>query len=97
MTEAGKEIVDIFKKNGKHTIAGNREYWEELYYIDGKIIYAGGETLGNTEDFREEITEEEALKKLKNYIKNKALVFDRDMALETDEQFLAYWTENRYV
>lgn len=94
MSPAGQEIIAMFKKRGKFTVAGNREYWEEIYHIDGKIICAGGETHGNTEDYRDEITEEAALGKLKSYFKYRAMVFDRENLLETDEEVLTYWKEH---
>ena len=96
MTEAGRGILSIFKRNRKHTIAGNREYWEELYYQEGKIIHAGGQTFGNTEDFREVISEDEAIEKIKAYFSSKAWVFEK-MELVTDEEVLEYWKKNPYI
>ena len=97
MTEAGKEIIMMFKKKGKFTTAGNREYWEELYFEQGKIICAGGGTNGGYEEYRDEISEEQALNKLKTYFKYKALVFDRDKRVESDEEVLNYWKDNPYA
>jgi hypothetical protein len=96
MTAAGKEIIQLFKNKGKFTLAGNREYWEEIYHIDGRIICAGGQTHGNTEDYREEISEEDALRKIKSYFYYRAKVFDRSSGLKSDEEVLAYWKKNSF-
>ncbi|MCH2235973.1 MAG: hypothetical protein MK078_17160 [Crocinitomicaceae bacterium] len=96
MTEAGKEIIALFKKKGKFTLAGNRENWEEIYHIDGKIICAGGESHGNIEKYRDEISEDDALRKIKSYFSSRARVFNRDSNIETDLDVLNYWKDHPY-
>lgn len=91
MTEAGKEIVKRFKEMKKFTLAGNREYWTEIYYKDGKIEIAGGDTMANSEEYRLDITETEALEKIKTYFYYHSLKFNKKIELVTDEQVLEYW------
>lgn len=96
MTQAGKEIIENFKKKGKFTLAGNREYWEEIYFEEGKIICAGGETHGNNEQYRDEISEEQALHKIKHYFYYHSRVFEKEASVKTDEEVLEYWKRWSY-
>ena len=65
MTEAEKEIIKRLKEKGKFTLQANREFYELLKYENGKFINIEGETFGNTETGRKEISETQALKKIR--------------------------------
>jgi len=90
MTDAGKEIIEIFKTNKKFTLAGNKEFYEVLTFENGKIINSNGETYGNIETGRAEISETKALKKIKQYFKQHSQTWE-NKSISTDIEILEYW------
>lgn len=96
MTEAGKEIIKILKERTRFTLERNKEFWSELSYKDGQIIYVGGSTNGGYDEFRNQISEEEALDKMMHYFSMKARKFG-EPEIKTDEEALVYWQNNSYI
>ena len=90
MLSAGEEILEKFKQQGKFNLSDNKEYWEELYYKKGKIMNAGGDSFSDTEEFRMEISEDDALDKIRRYFINHADI-NEDLELDSDEEVLDYW------
>jgi len=90
MTEAGKKIIEIFKSKGRFTLLGNKEFWEVLISTGGKIIDSEGETFGNIETSRKEISEAKALKKIKEYFTRHSNTWEKE-SVKTDIDVLEYW------
>ena len=90
MTIAGKEIIGIFKLKQKFTLIGNREFWEILTYENGKIINTNGETLGNKETVKVEVSAAKALKKIKEYFKKHSQTWE-NKSISKDTEILEYW------
>jgi hypothetical protein len=69
------KILDLIKAKGKLILAGNREYFEVIEYVGGNFINYGGDTVANTEEYREIIPDEKALDKICYYYRGKAKIF----------------------
>ena len=92
MATAGEEIIEMFKNKGKFALTSNREYWEELHFKKGKYYHVGGESLGGSEEFRVEITEDDVLDQIMRFLINHADTVE-EIDLETEEEVLDYWME----
>ena len=90
MTEAGKKIIELLKSKESFSLQGNREFWEILKYESGKFICVEGETFGNQETGRTEISDIQALKKIKKYFQSHSEIWE-NKSISTDEEILEYW------
>ncbi len=90
MTDAGKAIIEIFKTKKKFTLVGNKEIYEILTFENGKIIDTNGETYGNDETGRSEISATKALKKIKEYFTKHSRIWE-NKSISTDTEILEYW------
>ena len=90
MTEAGKEIIEILKNKTEFTLSGNREFYEVLRCENGIIIDIYGETFGNIETQRTEISEAKALIKIKQYFRQHSKTYE-NKSISTDAEILEYW------
>ena len=95
MTNSGKEIIEIFKTRKKFSLQGNKEFWDILTYENGQILNIDGETFGNIETSRTEISETKALKKIKEYFKKHSQTWENKL-ISTDTEILEYWKRWKY-
>lgn len=68
-------LINYLKKHQEKTIAGNKEYYEILYYRDGQFYNTGGSTYPLEEEFNNEISEEAVTDKLISYYLDKCDTF----------------------
>lgn len=95
MTNSGKEIIEIFKIRKKFSLQGNKEFWEILIYENGRIINIDGETYGDIETGRTEISATKALKKIKEYFIKHSRTWENKL-ISTDTEILKYWKRWEY-
>jgi hypothetical protein len=86
-------FVDFLKVYKQKTIAGNKEYYEILEYIDDKIINHGGSTFPYEQEFSDEISEESANDKLRSYFIDKCDTFSLEVP-EDSQQWKKFLEEN---
>ena len=90
MTEAGKKIIELLKKKKTFILIGNKEFYELLKYEEKKFINIYGETFGNIETKRTEISETKVLKIIKQYFKQHSKTWE-NKNISTDHEILTYW------
>ena len=95
MTDAGKEIIEIFKTKKSFTLAGNKEFYVILEYEEGSFFLIEGETFGNRETGRTKISETKAKIKIKEYFKQHSLSRE-NKSISTDDEILEYWKQWKY-
>ena len=83
MTDTEKAILKTFKTIRRLTVEGNREYWSELYVSGGKFYLRGGNTFPHSTDYNNEISKEEAVRTIKEYLLRQA-----GKTKMSDEEFL---------
>ena len=86
MTKSEKELLALFKSVGQLTLEGNREYWTEMYYSDGKFCIKGGNTFPYTTDYRKNLTKQETLEKIREYLWREAGNWEL-----SDEELVELW------
>jgi 2',3'-cyclic-nucleotide 2'-phosphodiesterase (5'-nucleotidase family) len=96
MIDIKKNILDKIKKRGTLTLAGNKEYYEVLEFNNGNFISYGGDTISNIEEYRNLITDDQALEKICNYYRDKAKTFGNKSLSELTDVY-NYMIENSFI
>lgn len=78
-------FIEKLKEKKYKAIAGNKEYFEELYWKEEGILNRGGDTMLNEVEFENYISEESAAQKLKSYYIDKCHTFNMQRPQNDDE------------
>ena len=72
LADIKSKILDKVKNWGKLTLVANKEFFEVLEFANGKFVNYGGDTLSNLEEYRNIVTEEQALELICAYYRDYA-------------------------